>query len=145
KVSDAKKLSTASMDLSVQQDAENTLDRPLDWPTNSDVVVPCTGMRRDEVVAAFKEKGVTEPKCIRCINPHFSDEARKAKSQGTVKLAIIVDEKGQVRSATIIKGDDYGNDWQSVTASKAWKLEPATRDGKPVAVCITVEVTFRLF
>jgi hypothetical protein len=30
-------------------------------------------------------------------------------------------------------------------AVKTWKFEPAMQDGKPVAVLINVEVTFRLY
>jgi len=38
----------------------------------------------------------------------------------------------------------YGLDDQAVTAMKKWQFKPGTKDGKPVAVRVTVEMTFKL-
>jgi TonB family protein len=131
--------------LSLSEETRNLLDKPLDWPASPNVVVPCIGAQRNIVVAAFRAAGVNEPKCIHCPTASYSDEARRAKYQGTVKLNIVIDETGHVRSVIIIKGDSYGLDAEAVSATKKWRLEPATKDGTPVVVCTPVEMTFRLF
>lgn len=145
RVSDAKELSKASADLSLSEETRSLFDRPLDWPASPSVVVPCIGTQRSIVVAAFRAAGVIEPKCKHCPTAPYSDEARRAKYQGTVKLNIVIDETGHVGSGIIIKGDSYGLDAQAVRAAKKWLLEPATKDGIPVVVCTPVEMTFRLF
>jgi TonB family protein len=40
--------------------------------------------------------------------------------------------------------DKYGLDEQAVTARKKWRFQPGTKDGKPVAVEVTVEMSFKL-
>jgi Gram-negative bacterial TonB protein C-terminal len=40
--------------------------------------------------------------------------------------------------------DKYGLDEQAVTAMKKWVFKPGTKDGKPVAVRVDVEMSFRL-
>jgi TonB family protein len=43
------------------------------------------------------------------------------------------------------RGLGMGLDQKAVEAVKQWKFDPATKDGKPVAVQINVEVNFRLY
>jgi TonB family protein len=143
--SDAKKLTTASTDFSLAEETRSLLDKPVDWPASPDVVVPCMGSHRDAVVAAFRAAGTSEPKCTHCPPASYSDGARVAKYQGTVKLKIVVDEKGHVRSTRIIKGDSYGLEAQTLNTTKQWQFDPAIKDGKPVAVCLPIEMTFHLF
>ena len=38
----------------------------------------------------------------------------------------------------------YGLDDQAVKAIRQWQFEPGTKDGKPVAVQMEVEFTFKL-
>jgi hypothetical protein len=42
-------------------------------------------------------------------------------------------------------GTDPGLDGKAMEAVRSWKFEPATKDGKPVAVHLQVEVQFRLY
>jgi TonB family protein len=145
RVSDAKQLSTASADLSLTEKMKSLIDKPVDWPTSLDVVVPCIATQHGAFVAAFKAAGVSEPKCIHCPSASYSNEARKAKYQGAVKLNVVIDEKGHVRSAVVTKADPYGLDARSLIAARQWQFEPAMKNGKPVAVCVPIEMTFRLY
>jgi TonB family protein len=38
-----------------------------------------------------------------------------------------------------------GLDEKALEAVKNWRFDPAMKDGKPVSVAISVEVTFRLY
>ena len=38
----------------------------------------------------------------------------------------------------------YGLDAQAVSAVKQWLFKPGTKEGKPVAVHVTIEMTFTL-
>ncbi len=77
--------------------------------------------------------------------PAYSEEARKAKYQGTVVLWIIVDAQGSVHDVRVVKPLGLGLDEKAVEAVKTWKFKPATRNGVPVPVRVMVEVSFRLF
>ena len=145
RVSDAKRLLKASTDLSLAEDTKGLLDKPLDWPASPGVVVPCLGAQRDEVIAAFKAAGVTEPKCIRCPIPAYSDGARAARLQGTIKVKIVIDDEGRPKSGIVVQGNLYELEAQAIRAIQEWRFQPAMKDGKPVSVCTIAEVNFRLF
>jgi protein TonB len=88
---------------------------------------------------------VTAPIPIYKPEPAYSEEARKAKYQGTVVLWIVVDTQGNVTDERVVKPLGLGLDEKAVEAVKTWKFKPALRNGVPVPVRVMVEVTFRLF
>jgi TonB family protein len=62
--------------------------------------------------------------------------------QGVVILQTIIDTEGLVRNIKILKGLPSGLTEAAVEAVSAWRFEPATLDGKPVAVYYLVTVSF---
>lgn len=88
---------------------------------------------------------VSEPVPIYKPDPPYSDEARKAKYQGTVVLWILVDATGAVTDCRVVKPLGFGLDEKSVETVSTWKFQPAMRDGEPVAVRVMVQVKFTLF
>ena len=88
--------------------------------------------------------GVPPPKSVYAPNPLYDDHARKKKN-GTVILAMIVTAEGTVRDVKVIKSLDPGLEKQAIAAVRTWKFEPATKDGKPVAVHLKTESDFRLY
>jgi len=89
--------------------------------------------------------GVSEPVPIYKPDPAYSEEARKAKYQGTVVLWIVVDAAGAVTDCRVVKPLGLGLDEKAVDTVKTWKFKPAQRNGTPVPVRVMVEVSFRLF
>ncbi len=78
--------------------------------------------------------------------PNYSEEARKAKYQGTVVLWIVVDAQGNVSpEIRVVKPLGLGLDEKALEAVRTWKFKPALRNGAPVPVHVMVEVSFRLF
>jgi TonB family protein len=77
--------------------------------------------------------------------PSYSEEARKAKYQGTVLLWIVVDARGMVHNIRIAKPLGMSLDEEAVKTVSTWKFKPALRQGVPVPVQVQVEVSFRLF
>jgi TonB family protein len=88
--------------------------------------------------------GVSAPIPIYKIEPEYSEEARKAKFQGTVVLAIVIDETGVPRSFRVTRPLGLGLDEKAIEAVQKWRFKPAVKDGRPVAVQASVEVNFRL-
>jgi TonB family protein len=88
--------------------------------------------------------GVSQPSIIRKVEPEYSEEARKAKWQGTVKLSVVIDETGHARDFKIEKALGLGLDQKAIEAVEKWLFKPGMKDGKPVPVYATIEVTFHL-
>jgi len=88
---------------------------------------------------------VSEPIPIYKPDPAYSEEARKAKYQGTVVLWIIVSAAGAVTDCRVVKPLGLGLDEKAVETVRTWKFKPAMRNGTPVPVRVMVEVSFRLF
>jgi TonB family protein len=90
-------------------------------------------------------RGVTVPKAVYMPDPEYTDRVRKKKIRGSVVLSIVVTDKGTVRDAKVVTGVDKDLDKQALKAVSGWRFEPATKDGKPVAVRVKVEVDFKLY
>jgi TonB family protein len=89
--------------------------------------------------------GVSAPRAVFTPDPEYSEEARKAKYQGTCVLWLVVGPDGHPRDIRVARTLGLGLDEKAIEAVKQWKFEPAMKDGKPVAVQINVEVDFRLY
>jgi TonB family protein len=89
--------------------------------------------------------GVSAPKALYAPDPEYSEEARKAKYQGTVVLWLVVDANGRPQQIRIQRALGMGLDEKAIEAVKLWKFDPARRDGQAVPVMINVEVNFRLY
>jgi protein TonB len=88
--------------------------------------------------------GVSPPTVLFKVEPEYSEEARKAKFQGTVVLFIVVDEKGNPRDLRVIRPLGLGLDQKAIEAVEKWRFNPGKKDGKAVPVQATIEVNFRL-
>jgi TonB family protein len=88
---------------------------------------------------------VSAPRAIYDPEPQYSEEARKAKFQGAVVLAIIVGADGRAHDIKIARSLGMGLDEKAIEAVKQWKFLPAMKDGQPVSVLVNVEVDFRVF
>jgi TonB family protein len=89
--------------------------------------------------------GVGYPSCAYCPDPKYSEEARKAKYQGTVVLQAVITPDGRAIEIQVVKGPGLGLEEKAVEAVRLWRFKPALGpSGKPVAVVVPIEVTFRL-
>jgi TonB family protein len=88
--------------------------------------------------------GVTSPSLLYKVEPEYSEEARKAKYQGTVLLYVEVDPSGHATNIRVARSLGLGLDEKAIEAVKKWKFAPGKKDGRPVTVAATIEVNFRL-
>jgi TonB family protein len=89
--------------------------------------------------------GVSAPRTLYAPEPEYSEEARKAKYQGTLVLWMVVGADGRPRDIRVARSLGMGLDEKALEAVRTWRFEPARKDGRPVAVQINVEVIFRLY
>ncbi|MGJ5817893.1 energy transducer TonB [Paludibaculum fermentans] len=88
--------------------------------------------------------GVSAPVPIFRVEPEYSEEARKAKFQGAVRLAIIVDEAGRTAAVRVIGPLGMGLDEKAVEAVRRWRFKPGLKNGRPIPVEAQILVTFQL-
>jgi TonB family protein len=90
--------------------------------------------------------GVRNVACDKCPDPAYTKEARDHSVQGAVLLFATVTEDGEAKQLIVIKGLQDGLTERALNAVQSWHFKPAVgNDGKPFAVRVPIEVTFRLF
>jgi TonB family protein len=67
----------------------------------------------------------TQVVCLRCPDPVYSDEARKAKVQGQVTMRVLVGADGRARDIQVTRGIGLGLDENAVLAVRSWQFIPA--------------------
>lgn len=90
--------------------------------------------------------GVLLPQPLKEVKPQYTADAMRAKVQGTVLLECVVLPDGSVGNVEIVRSLDstFGLDQEAIKAAKQWRFRPGTRFGEPVAVLVTIELTFTL-
>ncbi len=87
---------------------------------------------------------VTGPKEISRVKPVYPPDLKKAGKTGLVVVEAIIDATGAVARAFVVHHADPEMDEAALAAVRQWRYEAARRDGKPVAVYLTVTVSFTL-
>jgi protein TonB len=87
--------------------------------------------------------GIRAPKRLAAPQPEYPPVARAARVEGTVILEAVIDETGAVRDVKVLRSIPL-LDRAAVAAVSRWQYEPTRLNGQPVAIVMTVTVTFRL-
>lgn len=111
---------------------------PLDL-TGNDHVPICRG--QDTAVPGC----ITAPHATYSPDPKYPKKESKAHRRGTVVLDLVVDADGLPRDIKVSLPLSPEFDRAALDAVKKWKFSPATKDGRPVATQIKVEVSFHLY
>ncbi|MGH9509718.1 MAG: energy transducer TonB [Terriglobales bacterium] len=90
-------------------------------------------------------RAVKPPKRLNTPDPEYPDSARADKRGGGVAFRAIVSPQGTVHGLQLRKADDWDLAVQAAKAVSRWTFEPATIEGRPVAVILTITVDFRLY
>jgi protein TonB len=100
----------------------------------------------EKVYKPSEDTDITLPRVIRQVKPYYTPQAMEAKIQGVVHLAVVVLASGDVGDVVVSRSLDkeHGLDEEAIKAARQWKFSPGTRQGKAVAVEVTIELTFTL-
>jgi TonB family protein len=98
-----------------------------------------------EQVHGISEPGIVGPKPLYQPEPELSEASRKNAEQGNVNIALVVGSNGLPRDLKVICSSIPASNQNALNAVKEWTFAPATKDGKPVAAAIVVEVEFHLY
>lgn len=90
--------------------------------------------------------GITSPVPVFIPKPSYAPDAVRAKIQGVVLVDAVVLPDGTVGDVRIARSLDptFGLDQEALRLAKRWTFKPGTRQGQPVAVLVTLEISFSL-
>ena len=90
--------------------------------------------------------GVSLPQVTKQVRAEYTQEAKDNRIAGRVGLEVVVLSDGKVGDVKVTESLDtiYGLDRNAVAAMKQWEFKPGTKDNRPVAVRIHVEMAFTL-
>src|SRR5262249_36453763 len=81
---------------------------------------------------------------LELVRPAYTDEARRARVQGRVRIELAVDDRGAVTDAHVINGLGYGLDEVALDAARRLRFAPAQRCKRPVAAPFVIAMRFVL-
>ena len=87
---------------------------------------------------------MSQPQLVKKVEPEYSELARIAQFEGSVRLSIVVGTDGVPSNIQVAKPVGFGLDEKAVEAVSQWQFKPGTKQGQAVPVFATVEVNFRL-
>jgi protein TonB len=87
--------------------------------------------------------GVLQGNAIRRVQPTYPPIARSARVAGTVEVEVVIDEDGNVLSASVISGHPLLRQ-AAVEAAQQWKFRPTLLSGQPIKVTGVLIFNFRL-
>ncbi len=90
------------------------------------------------------QTGTTPPRPIRQVKPSYTEDAMRAKVEGTVIAECVVQADGTVGDVRVIKSLEPSLDDEAVKAARQWRFVPGTKDGVAVPMVITIELAFHL-
>jgi TonB family protein len=85
--------------------------------------------------------GVIPPRVTKQVNPHYPTD-RGVRAVGSVIIALVVSSKGLPKDPHVVKGLDKDLDQSAVEAVKEWRFAPAQKDGKAIAVRVSLQIEF---
>jgi TonB family protein len=91
-------------------------------------------------------KDVVSPQLVRQVRPAYTRKAMDERIQGVVVVSGVVLPDGALTDVRVVRSLDakYGLDQEALKAARQWRFVPGTKDGVPVAVQISIELTFTL-
>jgi len=98
-----------------------------------------------ELSPTLKDQSVKAPRALHTPEPKYSKSARKQKIEGVVTLSVIIGTDGKAHNVKVVKSLEPSLDANAIEAVKSWKFAPATKDGRPVAVAMRLEIDYKLW
>jgi Gram-negative bacterial TonB protein C-terminal len=146
RVGDAKEIASWNVNLPLDSNMSAERNKSLNLPPNSlHFGLRCRDGDPILISHEFVNAGGILPKGISMPNPPYSEEARKEKMSGSRSYDAFIDETGKTFLVIPHRPLRPYFDDIAVPTILRWRFKPATQNGQPVAVCMALEVTWRLY
>lgn len=90
------------------------------------------------------EPGLRRPELEERTEPEYTEEARIARHEGTVRLEAEIDLDGRPQNPKVLTILGLGLDEQAVEAIRSWRFRPARLDGRKVPCRVVLAIDFSL-
>lgn len=77
--------------------------------------------------------------------PPYTEEARRSRVSGTVRLAVVLHSSGRVTDFRVLKPLPNGLTESAIRVARQMRFFPAQMDGQPVSQWVTLEFNFSIF
>ena len=88
--------------------------------------------------------GIERPILKHKEEPAYDKAALQDQIQGSVLLGVVIDQQGRPRNIEVISPLGHGLDEKAIEAVSRWRFKPAMKEGQPVRVRASIEVSFRI-
>jgi len=85
-----------------------------------------------------------QPVLLNMPQPRYTEEARKNKIQGVVRVRVLIGNDGQVKRVVVVRPLPDGLDEQAIQAAYQLRFKPALKWGQPVSFWKPVDIEFNL-
>jgi TonB family protein len=102
------------------------------------------GPRLDSPEVFKPGSGVMAPTVLKEVKPTYPASMRGAGIQGIVTVDCVVLPDGSVGDTRVTRGLAPELDREAVRSMRLWRFNPGRKDGKPVPVQVSVEISFTL-
>lgn len=134
-----------NFNLQAQQERLDAIGAFYDYFSRNNKFEAITEAMEFETSPATVEKNVTPIKILAKPRAKYTDSARRADVQGTVRLAVLFSAEGKTKYVMVIRPLSNGLTETAVAAARQIQFQPQLKDGKPVPVVKIVEYTFTLY
>ena len=84
------------------------------------------------------------PEVLSTVPPAYPEALRKARVEGAVTLAFVLDEAGRVVDPRVENSTHQEFETAALEAIRKWKFKPGLKDGQPVRTYLRQTIRFRL-
>jgi protein TonB len=114
-----------------------------------DALVGGLGDGSDTLLGDVEDVVMTEdsvdeaPRPISRTPPKYPERARKKGISGRVELSLLISAAGSVQDARVLSASPAGVfEEAALAAVRAWRFQPAMYEGRPVAIRVTLPLSF---
>ena len=100
---------------------------------------------RPQVGAPARDPNARKAIIIYKPEPMYTEEGRRSRTRGTVRLRLVLDSTGVVKNISVIKGLPKGLTESAISAARYMLFIPANKDGLPVSQYVVVELNFNIY
>jgi TonB family protein len=97
---------------------------------------------RIAALSAAQGDTVIAPKKVRDVVPSYPLSAQSSKQLGVVLMRAVISRRGCVQALTVAQSAGRTLDFEALKAVSQWRYSPATVRDQPVAVSMTIAVSF---
>jgi protein TonB len=89
-------------------------------------------------------EALVKPRPLQLVRPAYTDDARRARVEGRIRIELAVNDQGVVISAKVLESLGHGLDEAALAAARDLRFAPATHCKKPVSAPFVIAMRFQL-